>query len=110
MRVAARRISSRGLVKVRLTNANDFAVSGKVSGRTTNGATGSNRRRLSLGGRTFVLGAGTRKGVTLKLPRTAKRLLVRERKLSVQLAVRVSDPAGNTRTVKRSVSLRPKAV
>ena len=47
-----------------------------------------------------------RKSVALRLSRTLRRLLERNRKLSLRLTLKVSDPAGHTRTLRKKVSLR----
>ena len=100
MSVTARRIASRGPVKIVVTNGNGFTVSGKLSARTTKG------RRLVISGTAFAVSAGARKRVTLTLPGAVRRVLRRERKLRLRLAVKVGDPAGNVRTVTKTVALR----
>ena len=93
MSPAARRIRRRGPVKVVLSNGNGFTVTGKLTAQTTKGTA-------------FAVGARARKSVTLKLSKTLRRLLRRDGKLSLRLAAAVSDPAGNTRTLRKNVSLR----
>jgi hypothetical protein len=44
--------------------------------------------------------------VRLRLPRSLRRLLARERSLSLQLTARVQDPAGQTRSVTKAVRPR----
>ena len=93
MSPAARRIRRRGPVKVVFSNGNGFTVTGKLTAQTTKGTA-------------FAVGARARKSVTLKLSKTLRRLLRRDGKLSLRLAATVSDPAGNTRTLRKNVSLR----
>jgi hypothetical protein len=78
--LAARRLP----LRVRLANANDFAVKGALRGK-----------RLAVAAR----------GRTTVRPRLAKSML-RRRKLSLRLTAVVTDPAGNRRAVSRRVSLR----
>jgi hypothetical protein len=99
MRLGARRIRGRGPIKVVVSNRNSFRVSGKLSARTTKGVSRS---------RAFVVDAKAKKTVRLKLSRPLKRSLKRERKLSFLLVMKVRDPAGNTRTLRKNVSLRLK--
>ena len=75
------------------SNGNGFTVTGKLTAQTTKGTA-------------FAVGARARKTVTLKLSKTLRRLLRRDGKLSLRLAATVSDPAGNTRTLRKNVSLR----
>ena len=93
MSVSTRRIRARGPVKVVVSNGNGFKVSGRLSAQTTAAAV-------------FVVDARARKSVTLKLSKTLRRLLERNRKLSLRLSAKVSDPAGHTRTLRKKVSLR----
>jgi DNA-binding beta-propeller fold protein YncE len=93
MSLSTRRIRARGPVKVVVSNGNSFKVSGRLSAQTTDAAA-------------FVVGAEARKSVTLKLSKTLRRLLERNRKLSLRLSAKVSDPAGDTRTLRKKVSLR----
>jgi hypothetical protein len=100
MGLGARRIRGRGPIKVVLVNRNHFTVSGKLSGQAT--------RRLAIKGTGFVLGADTRKSVSLKLSKRLRRVFRRDGKLSLRLVATVRDPAGNTRIVRRHVSVRLK--
>ena len=43
------------------------------------------------------------KVVKLKLPKALRKLLKRKNKLSLRLTAKLRDPAGNTRTVKKTV-------
>jgi hypothetical protein len=91
--VATRRIRARGPVKVVVGNGNGFRVSGRLAAQTTAAAA-------------FAVDAGARKSVALRLSKTLRRLLERNRKLSLRLTVKVSDPAGHTRTLRKKVLLR----
>jgi hypothetical protein len=91
--VSARRIRARGPVKVVVGNGNGFRVSGRLAAQTTEAAA-------------FAVDARARKSVALRLSKTLRRLLERNRKLSLRLTLKVSDPAGHTRTLRKKVSLR----
>jgi len=79
---------------------NGFPVTGSVSGQTTSPVTVSAKRRVKLKAKSFRVGANGKKTVKLKLPAA----LQRELKLSLRLTVKVKDPPGTTRTVKRKVT------
>jgi Ca2+-binding RTX toxin-like protein len=98
------RIPARGPVKVRIANANPFAVTGSVSGQTVKRVTVSAKRKVKLKAKRFSVGAGARKTVKLKLPAALRRALKRTGKLALRMTVRVKDPAGNTRTVKKRIT------
>jgi hypothetical protein len=105
--LVAKRIPARGPLTVRVANANVFAVTGTLSGRTTKRVSLAQRkRRVTLRAKSFNVAAKTRKTVKLKLPRALRRLLAREGKLSLRLTAKVKDPAGNSRTVTKRVSPR----
>lgn len=106
LRLADRRIPARGPLKVRVTNRNGFAVAGRLSGRTTRRVSVSRKRLIRLKAKSFRVGANAKKTVRLRLPEALRRLLKRERKLSLRLTARVRDPAGNTRTVRKTVAPR----
>ena len=93
MSVSTKRIRARGPVKVVVSNGNGFRVSGRLSAQTTAAAA-------------FAVDARARKSITLKLSKTLRRLLERNGKLSLRLSVKVSDPAGHTRTLRKKVSLK----
>ena len=105
--LARRRIPARGPLAVRVSNGNDFAVSGRLSGRTTKRfAVGQRRRRIKVRPKSFRVAANGRKTVRLRLPKPLRRQLARRRKLSLRLVATVRDPSGNTRIVRKT--LRPR--
>ena len=110
LRLAAKRIPARGPLKVRVANANGFAITGALSGRTVNKISVSLLRRISLKTKAFSVAAQATRTVKLALPRTLRRVLAREHKLTLRLTAKLKDPAGNTRTVRARVSplLRPR--
>jgi DNA-binding beta-propeller fold protein YncE len=101
--LAARRIAARGPLPVRVANGNGFAVAGALSGQTTGKAV-SRRKPVKLKARSFSLTARARKTIKLAMPRQLRRPLRREGKLSLRLAAKVTDSAGNTRTVTKLVT------
>jgi hypothetical protein len=106
--LAARRVPASGPLKVRVTNRNDFAVAGRLAGRTTRPVSAVRKRRVKLKARSFNVRAHGRRTVKLRLPRSLRRTLKRTGKLSLRLTARVSDPAGNRRNVNRKVTPRLK--
>jgi hypothetical protein len=128
VRLPARRIPGRGPVKVVVANKNTFAVSARLSMRVltrrTRGSLAvavSNGNDFSAAGRllaqasrrgqvvrskSFTVGAHAKKRVKLKLSKPVRRLLKKKHKVSVRLTLKVSDPAGNKRTLSKKVVLR----
>ena len=100
MRVTARRIPSGGPVRVLVTNGNAFPVTGSVSA--------ARARKITIRAKPFSVRAQAKKRVSLKLPKAARKQLKRTKKLSVRLTLKVKDPAGNTRTIRKSFVLRLK--
>ena len=101
MRVVTGRIRGRGSLEVAVSNANAFSATGRLSARAS--ARGPVMRSKS-----FTVRAQAKRTVKLKLSKPARRLVARKRKLSVRLVLKVTDPAGNTRTVTKKASLRLK--
>ena len=108
LKLAAKRIPAKGPLKVRVANGNGFTVTGKLSGATTKKVSVSRSRRVKLKAKSFRVGAHSRTIVKLKLPKTLRKLLKRKHKLSLRLTAKVKDPAGHTRTVKKTVKPRVK--
>jgi DNA-binding beta-propeller fold protein YncE len=108
MTVATRRIAGNGPLAVVVGNRNGFKVSGRLSALANERVSDLPRRRLATRPKGFVVGADARKTVTLKLSKPLERLLRRDRKLSLLLVLKVRDPARDTRTLMKRVSLRLK--
>ncbi|HMJ94526.1 MAG TPA: hypothetical protein VK486_01660 [Thermoleophilaceae bacterium] len=104
--LAGKRIPAKGPVKVRVANANSFEVRGKLAGATANRVKVARKVRVKLPAKTFRVVAGGRKTVALKLPTRLRKLLRRERKLSLRLTATVRDPAGNRRTAAKRITVR----
>jgi hypothetical protein len=106
--LAVRRIPRRGPIKVRVRNGNGFVVAGKLRGETTKKVAASRKRRVRLKAKAFRVAARASKTIKLGLPKALRKPLARERKLTLRLIAKVRDPAGNTRTVSKRVTLRLK--
>jgi hypothetical protein len=91
--LATRRTPASGPLRVRITNRNEFVVSGKLLGRGLR----AGFVRVAVHGK---------KVLKLRLTAAARRALVRDGKLRIRLVARVTDPAGHTRTVRKSVTVR----
>jgi DNA-binding beta-propeller fold protein YncE len=97
VKLAAGRIGARGPVRVLVSNANAFGVSGTLTGRTA---------KAKLTTKRFTVPATSRTTVRLALSKPLRRELRRKRKLVLRLSAVVQDPAGNRRTVRRQVAPR----
>jgi hypothetical protein len=97
--LAAKRIGRSGVVPVLVRNGNAFRVSGRL---------GAKRNRTRTKGKLFAVAPKARKTVKLKLPRNLRRLLIRKHRLSLRLSAVVEDPAGNQRSIAKSVKPRLK--
>jgi hypothetical protein len=110
--LGAKSIKAKGPISVVVANGNDFEVKGSVGGRTTRAvATAAQtkrrpKKRIALKSKGFTVAASTTKTVRLALPRKLRRLLKRNKKLSLRITAAVTDPAGNSREVSRV--LKPK--
>jgi hypothetical protein len=105
---AARSIGRRGVMPIVVSNANAFAVTGRLSGRSARrlrvGA--SQRRFVRIRGKSLSLSARGTRVVNLRLPRALRRTLLRRRRVALRLTLSVRDPAGNARTVSRRATPR----
>ncbi len=106
LRLATRRIPARGPLPVVVGNGNTFALSGKLSARTTRRVSVSRRQRLSTRSKSFAVRAHAKTKVRLSLTKQLRRVLRRDGKLSLRLTARVVDPAGHTRATRRTVDPR----
>jgi hypothetical protein len=98
-------IPARGAVGVRVTNADSFAISVTLAGQSTQRVAG-HKRVIKLAPRRVRLGAGAKATIKLTLPASLKRLLARQRKLSLALSATIIDPAGHRRIVKKTIAVR----
>ena len=82
---------------VTIRNANAFAISGSLGGRS---------HGVRLAAKRFAVAARGHTHVTLLLSRPLRARLARARQLSLVLTASVTDPARHTRRVRRTVTLR----
>jgi hypothetical protein len=103
-------IPAGGPLAVVVSNANGFAISGDVAGQTAQAVVARRRkaRRIALKTKAFKVAARSKTTVKLTLPKALRKLLKRKGKLKLSLRARVRDPAGNTRSVTKTVSPRLK--
>jgi hypothetical protein len=107
--LAAKRIRARGPLPVRVSNKNPFEVTGSLSGQTASKASAAKRKRVRLASQPFRVRPRARKTVKLKLPKTLRQQLERQRRLTLRLTAKVNDPAGNTRTISKTIKPRLRA-
>jgi hypothetical protein len=103
--LAAKRIRARDPLPIRIANRNDFAISGQVSARRAKKGPGP-QAQAAARPVSFDVDSEATEVVELKLPKRLRRELKRKGKLGLRLKATVEDPAGNTRTLRRTV--RPK--
>jgi hypothetical protein len=101
-------VAGSGPLRVRISNANAFTVTGKVGAATTKAVTVSKKRRLKLKSKSFSVEAGKKKTVKLKLSKALRGVLRKKGKVALRLTATVRDPAGTKRTVKKKVSMKLK--
>jgi hypothetical protein len=104
--LAGKRIPAKGPVKIRVANANAFDVTGRLAGQTANRVKVARKVRVKLPAKSFRVAAGRRITVALKLPTRLRKLLRRQRKLSMRFTATVRDPAGNRRTATKRITVR----
>ena len=96
-----------GSKKLTFTLSSDQSSSGVLSGRTVRSyAAKVRKRRVSLGSVRFKLTAGKSKKVVLKLSRTSRKLLGRQRKLRVQVTITLTSPGKPRAVSHRTLTLR----
>jgi hypothetical protein len=106
--LAAKRIPARGPLPIRISNRNEFGISGQVSARRAKQRSGP-QRQAATPPKSFDVGPETAEVVEPRLPKRLRRELSRKGRLKLRLKATVEDPAGNTRTVRRTVVPRLKA-
>jgi hypothetical protein len=83
-------------LKIRVKNANDFSTTGKLYGKS------------KLKSKTFTVKAAGSKTVQLKLTKSLRKTLAKKGKLKLTITAKLKDPAGNSRSVKKKLVLKPK--
>jgi hypothetical protein len=97
--VPVTRIRPSAPLKVTVRNSNTFAVTGTL--RVTSS-------RMTLPAKSFGIGSNARATISIALPQRLRRVLTRKHRLRLSLRAAVRDPAGETRTVTETATLRPK--
>ena len=92
-------IPARGPLKVGVANANDFEVTGTLSGETVSRVPVAHERQMTLKTKAFSVAAHAEIIVRLKLPKALRRLLRRNHKRELRLTATIGYPAGDTCTV-----------
>lgn len=108
LELAAKRIAARGPLKIRIVNANTFAVTVRLAARAPRRATVARKRQITLKTKPFAVAAQARRTVALKLPKLLRQRLQRTGRLRLRLTARLADPAGSTRTIHKRVAPRLK--
>jgi DNA-binding beta-propeller fold protein YncE len=101
--LATRRIRARGPVPIVVRNANAFAVRGRLSGERV---ARPGQRSVRLPAKRFRVAAGQRTTLNLRVPAALRRELVRTGRLRLRLTASLRDPAGDARTVNRTLTPR----
>jgi hypothetical protein len=99
----AHRIRARGPLRIRVANANAFAVGGRLAGTSTKRL---GKRRAALRARKLSVPARASRTVALKLPKAVRSRLARGARVTLKLTATVTDPAGNRRTVTKRFTVR----
>ncbi|MFL5781656.1 MAG: S1 family serine peptidase [Thermoleophilaceae bacterium] len=101
------RIPAARPLPVRVSNANNFRVTGSLSGRSASKlSTKSGARHVAVGAGSFSAGARKKPIVKLELPSVIQSALERHGQVKLDLAASVRDPAGHVRTVRRTVTVK----
>ncbi len=111
LKLAKKRIKVRGPVSVKVTNANVFRVTGKLSAKSVKKIRtrpGTKKKPVTLKAKKFAVDAAKSRTVMLKLPPSLRRVLAADGKLVLRLRAKVTDQNGTTRTVTARVKVRLK--
>jgi hypothetical protein len=101
LKLASKRIPASGPIKVRVANANPFAVDGSLGGRASAGR-GKGKRRAALRGRVFAVAANGAAIVKLSVPAALRSRFKATGKLGLQLKAAVTDPTNAALTLEAS--------
>ena len=99
LRLAAQRIPASGPLPVVVSDANNFHVTGRLSGRTADG-------RIGIPAKAFSVPSNASRTVALDLPKALRKRLRTKGQAKLDLSAVVRDPAGHARTVTRTVTVR----
>ena len=100
LRLGAKRIRARGRLPVIVANANRFMVTGRLAGAT------ATRPRVALATRGIRVRAASSATFHLVLSKRLRSRFAHTGRLTLRLRAAVRDPAGHTRTVLKTVSIR----
>lgn len=98
LKLASKLIPASGPIKVRVANANAFAVDGSLGGRASSGR-GKGKRRAALRGRVFAVAANATTIVKLSVPAAVRSRFKATGKLGLQLKAAVTDPTNAALTL-----------
>jgi hypothetical protein len=100
------RIRSLRRLNFLISNTNGFAVTGSLTGTASGAHPPAHPREIALGPAGVSVGAGASEPVSLQMPKPLRHLLERKRHVTVHLTLQVTDPAGVSRTVTATESVR----
>ena len=106
LKVAATRIAAGAPLKVRVINANIFAIRGSLSAETAHHGPISGKGGSAHNSAFFSLRAQARKTVAVTLPKPLRRQLGRAGRVALILVASVKDPAGTRRGVEKNITVR----
>ncbi|HKP89104.1 MAG TPA: serine protease [Thermoleophilaceae bacterium] len=99
LRLARQRTPASGPLSVVVSNANDFVITGRLSG-VSHGA--------AIRARAFSVRSNAPRTIDLDLPKAVRNRLRSKGQVTVDLSAVVRDPAGRSRTVARTVTVKRK--
>jgi secreted trypsin-like serine protease len=107
LRLGSQRIPATGPLPVVVSNANNFEVAGRLSGRSTAALPAKpSPRRVSIAAKAFAVGSNRGTTVKLALPRAIQSRLRSNGQVKLDLTAVVRDPAGHARTVTKTVTVK----
>lgn len=103
------RIPASGPLPVRVTNANNFQVTGRLSGRSVDRLpSGSREKRVAIASKSFTAKPQRKPIVKLALPDAIRSALKRTGSVKLALTAVVRDPSGHSRTVGLTATVKKK--
>jgi DNA-binding beta-propeller fold protein YncE len=104
--LAAPRMPAKAPIVVRVSNGNEFAISGLLSGKASARVGSGQKRTLKLSPKRFAVAAQAKAIVKLRLPKPLQLLLAQKHKLSIALTAVARDSTGHSRKIKGRVAPR----
>jgi low density lipoprotein receptor-related protein 5/6 len=108
LKVAATRIHAKGPLRVVVANANPFAVTVRLGGRTAARIRTSAKRVVALKTVSATVAANAKRTLALRFPKAIQRELGRKRVLRLVLTGFAADPGSHTRTLSKRVTVKLK--